>query len=232
MPNSILTRFLLQEIERGDYQVVITSPENLISATGLKPFVTTYCKTNLIIHIDEAHLIEQWGKSEFRQAWAEIGKCRTFVRASTPFGAYSATLTPDNVETVKKSLHMHPEHFTMINIGNYRPNLYWDAKQLSGGIQSSLHKVVNHLPPFPPTLDSIPLILIFVNSREHGHVVYDAIWRHVPEHLRDQVHLTHSLRAEGTNSRIMKAIFTEQRGILICTERAATVSTNVFKVTM
>lgn len=212
-----------QEINSGRYQVVITSPENAISSSHLKPYLTQQSRDfQLIIIVDEAHLIKKWGESGFRKAWAEIGMLRAFVLPGTAFAAFSATLTPDAIEHVKRSLHMHPQDVVFIKLGNFRPNVIWDVKHISG-TKTAIPEVAEYLPPITCDTTSIPLTIIFTNTRNDGHEVYSFIADFVPPALKRQVQLFHALRSQRSKDKVLDYVDGFKCGIFICTEAAAMV---------
>lgn len=207
----------------------MTSPENGLNAEMLQPYLCdTSSAWDLIIHIDEAHLIKKWGGSNFRKYWYELGRLRAFVKASTPFAAYSATLQPLAVNNVKKMLHMHPTDFLLINRGNFRKNLFWDIGHISG-TNSALHEVTEYLYDMPESVESIPLTIIFVNSRDTGHRLYDLLHKHVPAQLKDQIRLQHSLYSDEYKEWNMHDVLQNAEGIFICTEIAAIVSSFIYR---
>lgn len=179
-----------------------------------------------MIHVDEAHCIKTWGGSGFRKAWYELGKMRAFVRNGVPFAAYSATMPPSTINTIRKSLHINPNSHTLINKGNFRRNLFWDIKNLSGG-KSALNEITQYLPPISAATPNIPLSIIFVNDRNMGHLVYHAIMNYTPPNLRSQVYLLHSLRSEDIKVKIMDEVRNHGRGFLVCTDIATLVSSTI-----
>lgn len=219
----IIMLTLPQEINNGNYQVVVTSPENALSSSHLKPYLTQQSKGfSLIIIVDEAHLIKKWGESKFRKAWAEIGLLRAFVLPETVFAAFSATLTSEAIDTVKKSLHMHPHNTLIIKIGNFRPNIIWDVKHISG-TGSAIHEIAHYLPSISPSTTRIPLTIIFVNERDQAHSVHAFLKNHVPLALRNQIQPFHAIRSQRSKDKILDFVHTQKHGILVCTEAAAMV---------
>lgn len=179
------------------YDVIITSPENAVSANHLKPFLTRQESTHsLHIIVDEAHCIRKWGQSNFRKAWYEIGLIVAFVRTGVPFAAVSATLSSETQQTVIKSLHFDPRDFVLVNIGNFRSNIFLTTKHLSGTGSKALLGINSLLPPL--TGHSLPLTLIFVNSRTDGHALLWHLQKTLPPSYVSQIRLFHALLAERT----------------------------------
>lgn len=176
----------------------------------------------LKVVVDEAHCIKKWGETGFRKAWSELGLIRAFVRAGVPFAAFSATMPPDTLEVVKKSLHIDPTDHIFINLGNFRPNIVWDVKHISAA-GKAINEIQEFLPPLNPTSTEIPLTIVFVNDRDEGQDVYRWIQEYVPRHLLDQVEFYHALQSIRTKSWQLHNCQTLERGIYICTEAAAMV---------
>jgi superfamily II DNA helicase RecQ len=208
---------------QGKYQVIITSPENTISATHLKPFLTKeHADRSLKIIVDEAHSIKKWGESGFRKAWYEIGLVRAFVGSEVPFAAFSATLSPEALETVRKSLHINPHKHKFINIGNFRPNITWDVRHLTSTTKA-ISVIGDYLPPLPEDGEHLPLTIIFVNTRTNGHDIHWHLQQKLPHHLHHQLHLFHALLSERSKQWILHECMMNKKGVFICTEVAAMV---------
>lgn len=206
--------------------MIITSAENALSSTHLKPFLTEKALAldlDVIYNVDEAHLIKAWGESRFREAYYDLGRLRTFISENSPMAAYSATMPADTLTTVKKCLHLDPANTVIINKGNFRPNIFWDVQRLSGA-ESAIPEIKNYLPNLTSESPEIPLTIIFVNTIPISHLVYDSIVNFVPTHLRPQVHIIHSLLSEIHKSRVMREAMDERRGIFVCTEITALAS--------
>ena len=146
------------------------------------------------------------------------------MRDDVPYAAYSATMPSKSLKIVMKSLHFNPADTVLINLGNFRSNIYWDVKQLSG-TEVAIPEIAPYLPTISVETVNIPLTIIFVNTIEHGILVYDfLVKQHVPAHLREQIALVHSLRGPITKEYVMKEVMNNGRGFLVCTEIAALVS--------
>lgn len=208
-----------------EYDIVVTSPENALSAEHLKPYlIRQQSSRSLHIIIDEAHCIKKWGESGFRKAWYEIGLLRAFVRLGVPFAAVSATPSSETLEAVVKSLHFDPRKHVVVNVGNFKPNIVLEVKHLTLGAGSkSIPEINSLLPPFTTATERIPLTLIFVNSRSDGHNIYSYLREFLPPRLRSHVQLFHALLAERTKKWIMHDCMSNRGGIYICTEVAAMV---------
>jgi len=79
-------RSVIQEIEAGKFQVLLTSPEMCLRHPGFRKLC-----------------ISQWG-GDFRTAYAELEKLRAFVPVGIPIHAVSATLPPAVLAEVNSAL--------------------------------------------------------------------------------------------------------------------------------
>ncbi|KAJ7859747.1 hypothetical protein B0H13DRAFT_1901338 [Mycena leptocephala] len=76
----------------------------------------------LSVFIDEAHCISHWGDS-VRKKYASIGIILAFLPRSTPFFAFTATLTPRVRDDLVAKLPFSPNDYIFCSIGNDRPNV-------------------------------------------------------------------------------------------------------------
>jgi superfamily II DNA helicase RecQ len=173
--------------------------------------------------VDEAHVIRKWGESGFRKDYNELGYLRSFVPTDVPFAAYSATMTAETREVVKKSLHLDPKRLVTVNLGNFRSNIIWDVRHISG-TEKAIPEIYAFLPHMTVDTATIPLTLIFVNDRIEGHNIYSYLQETVPKHLLNQVHYLHSLRSQRCKIWMLTECHRNKHGIYICTEVAAMVS--------
>jgi hypothetical protein len=224
-PFVLFTLTSYQDIQDGLYQVVITSPENSLKSTHLKPFLTQQ-KTSrrLKIIVDEAHVIKTWGSAGFRLAYLSLGHIRAFVLEGVPFAACSATMAAATIDSIKKTLHFHPDNHEFVNIGNFRPNIVWEVHHLTGKtVDTAVNEIGPFLPPLSTDSPNIPLTIIFVNDRSVGQLVFNYVRNITPSHLKDQVHFMFALKSHRGKSWILYETMIKARGILICTEIAALV---------
>lgn len=114
----------MQEVVGGEWQIVILSPEMLLSRKFIdgvlrRPEFGPRC---LSIFIDEAHCISHWGAS-FRKAYSSIGIVRAFLPTNTPIVAVTATLTFIVHQDLLSKLQFDRNNYLFLNIGNDRPNV-------------------------------------------------------------------------------------------------------------
>ncbi|KAJ7482618.1 P-loop containing nucleoside triphosphate hydrolase protein, partial [Mycena latifolia] len=115
---------LLDIVIAGEWQIVILSPEMLLSRKFIDGVLrkSEFGARCLSVFIDEAHCISHWGDS-FRKKYASIGIIRAFLPRSTPLIAVTATLTPRVHQDLITKLQFNPNDYIFCTIGNDRPNV-------------------------------------------------------------------------------------------------------------
>lgn len=180
-------------------------------------------KRILAFVVDEAHCITRWG-DKFRDAYASIGTLRAFVPARVPFLVTSATLTPQDLTTIRRCVHMQEGSTFHLNLGNDRPNIFWKVIRMEGG-KSDL-KALSFLLPDKDTP-------VNMQTLERGLVYFDDIslsmtarrWfqEHLPQHLHNRVQCYNSRRGEQSKSRVLTEFEQGDVDILFASEAAGMV---------
>lgn len=113
-----------QKITEGEYQIVIISPEMLLSKRFIQNVLrkSEMAQRLLSVVIDEAHVISHWG-SGFRKKYGNLGILRALLPKGTPFVAMSATLGARVRHDVLTKLQYDVNNYININLGNDRPNV-------------------------------------------------------------------------------------------------------------
>lgn len=215
--------FLDQGIAASHFQVVVTSPENLLSPDCLRPVLTKLAfAQHAKIIVDEAHCICLWGP-KFRPCWGRLGEIQSLVPFRVPFLLASATATPSMVTEMTKSVHMRAG-YVFVNLGNFRPNLVWEIEIMKEG--SSPQEQVGFLIPENPSPENFLVdqcVLVYVNSRPAAHKLAYALRRLLPSPMRHAVEIFHAIRGPLTKAWVLYKIFNKGLRILICTEAAGMV---------
>ena len=113
-----------KEIRAGKWQIVVLSPEMMLS----KVFITQVIRHRdmasriLSIVVDEAHVVSHWG-SGFRKKYGTLGILRALLPRGTPFVAMSATLSPRVRKDVLAKLQFPADGFCDLPLGNDRHNV-------------------------------------------------------------------------------------------------------------
>lgn len=182
------------------FQVVITSPENLLSSQHLRPILTKIAFAKHVkIVVDEGHCISKWGPV-FRPAWGKIGDIRALVPHPVPFLVGTATATPEEQILIKKSLHFDKNH-AFYNLGNFRPNLVWKVQTLDSK-RPFVSQLDFLIPPHPSAenFSSSEKVLVYVNDRPTAHSLAYHLRSRLPCDLEDRVEVYHALRSSLTKA--------------------------------
>jgi superfamily II DNA helicase RecQ len=112
-----------QEIVRGDHQIVLISPEMVLSRRFIREVLrnTEFGCRVLSIVVDEAHVVSHWGAS-FRKKYGTLGMIRAFLPQGTPVVALSAML-PARIRNNVLSKLQFGQDYANIDVGNDRPNV-------------------------------------------------------------------------------------------------------------
>lgn len=203
----------------------MTSPEMCLKHADFRTLLEdpSVSKRIAAFVIDEAHCITHWG-DKFRDAYASIGTLRAFVPARVPFLVTSATLTPQDLTTIRKCVLMQQGSMFHLNLGNDRPNIFWKVQHMDGG-KSDLQALSFLLPDKDTPVKSQTL--------ERGLVFFDDIFlsmmarrwfqEHLPQHLRNRVQCYNSRRGEQSKFRVLTEFDCGNVDILFATEAAGMV---------
>ncbi|KAG8717407.1 hypothetical protein FRC09_014337, partial [Ceratobasidium sp. 395] len=178
----------IKEILAGRYQVILISPECLLSHRIRDALLTndTFKKQVFSIVIDEAHVIAYWGLN-FRKVYASLHIVRNYL-PGVPVICLSATLTPRTIRHISQNLDMKDGEFAMINEGNERPDLSLGVRTLKHPASSYRDLLFPLMPPLaPPVLnhsDDIPQAYVFFNSKNEVRQALRAVNSFLPPHLR------------------------------------------------
>lgn len=128
----MLTYYCYQAIENLKYRAVIVSPEQL-----MKPgdgFEKLLLKSEFTAHIvgfvfDEAHCIWSW--RDFRPEYKELQRLHYILPSRVPYMITSATLTPETLTELKKTLHIRSDKLVTIRTPIDRPNVYLSVRKIN-----------------------------------------------------------------------------------------------------
>ncbi|KAJ7026664.1 P-loop containing nucleoside triphosphate hydrolase protein [Mycena alexandri] len=114
---------VLQEIVRGDYQIVLISPEMALSRRFIREVLrnTDFGRRIMSVVVDEAHVVSHWGAS-FCKKYGTLGMIRAFLPRGTPVVALSATL-PARIRNDVLSKLQFGQDYANIDVGNDRPKV-------------------------------------------------------------------------------------------------------------
>ena len=93
---------IIERLKYGKLQALFVAPERLDDPHLWKAILKNKVHT---IVVDEVHCLTEWG-SEFRPMYRNIGKFIKDLPNSSVVAAFSATVMPDDIPYIVKSLHM------------------------------------------------------------------------------------------------------------------------------
>ncbi|KAJ7084890.1 P-loop containing nucleoside triphosphate hydrolase protein [Mycena belliarum] len=216
------TKFIwLQSVIAGEFQIVILSPEMLLSRKFIdgvlkKPEFGSRC---LSVFIDEAHCVSHWGDS-FRKKYASIGIVRAFLPRATPIIAVTATLTPRVHQDLLTKLQFDPHNYTYCSVGNDRPNVTQIIRALQHPANS--YRDIDFMVRPNSRPQDIKKAFLYTDDIKDGGKIID--------HLNARVHTTY--RARGLVRPYNAAMSPEYRAqvmslfkagivrVLVCTDAA------------
>ncbi|KAE9389310.1 P-loop containing nucleoside triphosphate hydrolase protein [Gymnopus androsaceus JB14] len=219
-----LTPKNMMEICSGKYQVVIISPEMMLTQRFTKNVIKNKELVGrvLSIVIDEAHVISHWG-SGFRKKYSELGILRTLLPEGVPFVALSATL-PRRVRNdilSKLRFSLKEEGYVNINIGNDRPNVslvVW-AIQHPMNTYKDLDFIV---PDGVQSTTEIPKTFVYSDSLPSGPEIVEHLEAQLPKHLqgRGLVRPFSAVFSKKYRRALMRKFKDGSVRILVCTDAA------------
>lgn len=217
----------MQQIVAGEYQIVILSPEMLLSRRFVdgvlrKPEFGSRC---LSIFIDEAHCVSHWG-SGFRKKYSSIGIARAFLPKGAPMVAASATLTARVRDDIIDKLHFRQDHL-FVNIGNDRANVAQVVRSIEHPMSS--YRDLDFLIPQNITLhEDIPKTFLYCDTIKDGAQIVDYLNSLVPEHYREYglVRPYNAAMSQRYRKEVMELFNLGYIRVLVCTDAAGMVSLN------
>ncbi|KAF4622101.1 hypothetical protein D9613_009530 [Agrocybe pediades] len=180
------TNEIMSRICNGDWQIVLLSPEIMLSAKFrdnvlLNPKMASRI---LSVVVDEAHVISHWG-AEFRKDYGRLGILRSILPNGTPFVAMSATLSRRIKNDVLKKLEFNEKDYLDLDIGNDRSNVSIVTRSIHNPMitYSDMDFVI---PAGVTSATDIPLTFIYADKINDGVGIEERLTELLPENLRNQ----------------------------------------------
>lgn len=170
--------------------------------------------------LDEAHCITQWG-DKFREIYSKLGTLRAFA-AHTPFLATSATLTPDDLTSIRKSVHFSRPDTFHLNLGNDRPNITWHVVHMSAG-KSDLDSL-EFLLPKDSSVERLGKVIIFFDDIVLSMKAWRWFRERLPEHLKGRIAYYNSRRGESSKLDATSQFAEDKTDIMFASEALGMVS--------
>ncbi|KAJ3560311.1 hypothetical protein NP233_g10922 [Leucocoprinus birnbaumii] len=167
-----------EKIEKGDFRVIIVSPERLLTDDRLKKILENKKFRARLFNasIDEGHCVSQWG-AEFRPEYADLGRLRWIFPDHARLHVVSATMPKRVLMDVKTKLQMKGVN-TMIRRSNNRENIYLMVEEMKN-LAAGLLDLRRYL-----ALDSgikPPKFMVFTKSRPDTEWIAQELWNDLPE---------------------------------------------------
>jgi superfamily II DNA helicase RecQ len=122
------------EVRRCQWPVVIVSPERLVSPEFDEIVRDTYFRRNLCLYvIDEAHVVDPWGKS-YRKAYSDIGAVCNRIPPDVPVLAMTATCRPELTKTLLSILSFRENEYSILRRPCEKRNLRIVYQSLTHGL--------------------------------------------------------------------------------------------------
>ncbi|KAJ7916403.1 P-loop containing nucleoside triphosphate hydrolase protein [Mycena leptocephala] len=216
------TKQLMKTVVEGKHQIVILSPEMLLSRRFIdnvlrKPAFGARC---LSVFIDEAHCVSHWGDS-FRKQYGRIGIIRAFLPKAAPICAVSATLTPRVRDDIIRKLQIDPKNYVFVNIGNDRPAVAQVIRSMQHPMNSyrDLDFMVRDTMTCPA--DVLKAFLYSDDTKDGGHIVDHLNDRVCPEYrARGLVRPYNASMSKKYRDEVMSLFKAGIVRILVCTDAA------------
>ncbi|THV07053.1 P-loop containing nucleoside triphosphate hydrolase protein [Dendrothele bispora CBS 962.96] len=219
-----LTKENMEAICSGKYQIVVISPEMMLT----QRFIKLVLKNKELAHrllavvIDEGHVISHWG-SGFRKKYGELGILRVLLPKGTPFVVLSATLPPRVREDILAKLHFSTktDGFVDINLGNDRPNVSLVVRAIQHPMNT--YQDLNFVIPGQiDRVSQIPKTFIYADNVSVGVEMEDHLETLLPENLRGKglIRPYNAGYSQKYRNAVMKQFRAGRVRVLICTDAA------------
>ncbi|KAJ3483954.1 hypothetical protein NLJ89_g12020 [Agrocybe chaxingu] len=209
-------------LKEGRYQGVLASPEMCLKHAEFRQILTSDFDDICAVIVDEAHCIAQWG-GDFRTAYSELGKLRSFFPPNIPILATSATLNPRSLREVRSQLGIDADDAFYLNLGNDRPNIAYSAIQInSADDYDALRPLLTRFadPSEASKPDDMVKTIVFVNAVQPAQVGARTVRSWFAPDLRKYVDYLYAYRTRHAKRRAMQRFRKGETRILIATEAA------------
>ncbi|KAL1699002.1 P-loop containing nucleoside triphosphate hydrolase protein [Schizophyllum commune] len=177
----------MKRILRGDFRIVLLSPEILLSQQFFNVVLRNkkFTRNIFSVVVDEAHCVSHWG-ADFRKEYGRIGSIRVFL-PHVPVIAVSATLTRRVRRNVVDTLQLNRSStrpYLWLNAGNDRPNIAFIVRPMHHTM-TSYRDLDFVIPTGASKADDIPKTWIYADNINAGYAIVQHLRSLAPAHLRD-----------------------------------------------
>ncbi|KAJ7195049.1 P-loop containing nucleoside triphosphate hydrolase protein [Mycena pura] len=213
---------VLQDIVRGEHQIVLISPEMVLSRRFIREVLRSaeFGRRILSVVVDEAHVVSHWG-ALFRKKYGMLGTIRTFLPRGTPIVALSATL-PARIRNDVLSKLQFSKDYINIDVGNDRPNVSIVVRGIHYPLNTyaDLDFIVRGI----KTLADIKKTFIYADNIATGVEIIDHLLSLLPPELRDAVNTPirpyNAVLSKEYRKKVMRMFKDGRVKILVCTDAA------------
>ncbi|KAI0044185.1 P-loop containing nucleoside triphosphate hydrolase protein [Auriscalpium vulgare] len=214
------TADMRKDILARKYRAIFTSPNMCLQHEEFRAIVSSpaFARKNVGYIVDEGHCITQWG-DKFREEYMQLGTIRAFS-TNVPFLVTSATMTPDDLVEIRKSVHIEKSKVFHLNLGNDRPNIHWNVRYMKAG-KSDLDALELLLPePADPGKETLKRAIVFFDNIMVSMEAERWFKERLPTHLRSRVACYSAQRGKNSKVNALRKFQKGQHDILFATEAA------------
>ncbi|KAI0061981.1 P-loop containing nucleoside triphosphate hydrolase protein [Artomyces pyxidatus] len=214
------TTDVLRDICQGKYQIVLVSPEMMLSRRFINDVLRNQELASRVysVIIDEAHCISHWGAS-FRKKYGTIGMIRVFLPQSTPVIAVSASLTRRVTRDIVEKLQFSSNGYIYRNLGNDRPNVSIVVRAIHNTMGS--YTDLNFLiPSNVKEATDLKKIWIYADNIETGGEIIDHLRTLLPPTLHTVIRPYNAVHGVEYRDAAMAGFRDGNIRILVCTDAA------------
>ncbi|KAJ7576423.1 P-loop containing nucleoside triphosphate hydrolase protein [Mycena floridula] len=210
----------LKDITNGKWQIVVISPEMLLSRRFLRNVLqnSAFASRVLNVVIDEAHVVSHWGKA-FRKKYGQLGIIRAFLPKGTPVVAMSATLPVRVRHDVLSKLQYKPGTYTFIDIGNDRPNVSLVVRAMQNTM-NTFTDLDFLIPDGVTKAEEVQKGFVYADNITTGTDIEDHLGERLPAHLRGIIRPYNAAHSVEYRDKVMELFKAGIVRILICTDAA------------
>ncbi|KAG2155301.1 uncharacterized protein EDB93DRAFT_1264911 [Suillus bovinus] len=187
---------LWNHIAAGHYKNLLVAPEQFFLEGGHIPRLAlqlkdpTFSKCIGFFFVDKAHFIVTAGEAQigkklpFHPAYRKLTEVLIQLPVDVPVALFSATLPPQTLEKVLKSLNLLHDKMDIIKLSTNRPNIMHAVIPMLDSIKNFSNLDFLIPVPFHPLMSYPPKCLIFIDHKLSTAGVAQYLNGHLPEAVR------------------------------------------------
>ncbi|KAH9171007.1 P-loop containing nucleoside triphosphate hydrolase protein [Lactarius sanguifluus] len=209
----------VKEICAGSYQIVLVSPEMMLSRRFINDVLRNHDLLSRVyaIIVDEAHCISHWGAA-FRKKYGSLGVVRAFLPKPTPVIAVSASLTQRVSRDITQKLQFQAG-YVYKNLGNDRPNVSIVVR----AIHNPLHSYTDLDFLVPANVrhgEDLKKTWVYADNIEVGAEIIDHLRTLLPKHLHGVIRPYNAVHGVDYRTAAMDQFRSGKIRVLVCTDAA------------